>query len=71
MPRYEVRIRRKVTEWATLEVVAKSPTAARRRALAMVRYAVEPRADEHGVDWCGDLKGRPVVEMMEEKHAEE
>jgi hypothetical protein len=49
MPRYEVLIRRKVYQWVTLDIEAKSPLAAKRLALRTAKGAWLPDPPIPGV----------------------
>jgi hypothetical protein len=73
MALYEVSVRRKVVHCRVMSVEAKSPEAARRRALSILRHErgveTEPepnwRDSENEGEWDDLSYGRPVVEKIE------
>lgn len=65
MPRYEVALHRKTTDYRLVMVEADDESGARRRALALARGDATPRENESEGDWCDSIAGRAVVDKVE------
>lgn len=78
MALYEITLHRKVVEFRVMKIEARDEAAARRRALAMIRYENGGERvfsavgeNEREGEWCDSDYGRPVVDAVRKPIAPE